>query len=239
MKMKVAYTIFDIRPESYLWAHNICLETLYDYLSTLHPYYYCIGRNPCFTGEFSPPRTQYARYGVIRTTGEEWRSATELYGIHEFVQRFNLDRRRIALAYIEKNEQTEEICIAAMKRSPGALREVVHQTDNICREALRHDGSQLGLVQNKTRELIKLAIENNPYYAMQCLPPDLQTFDVCCFAVRKDWWVNDCIKDEDLRAKVVDAVRESPKRMPVQTWTSWLTSGIQRRRADCASSNED
>jgi hypothetical protein len=104
-------------------------------------------------------------------------------------------------------DQTDEICLAAVKRDPSELYYVVNQTDEICREALRRDGKVLGAVKNKTEEYILLAIESEPRWALRFTPKALQTQKVCFEAAKKDIYALGEIRSRDLRREIAALFR--------------------------------
>ncbi len=80
-------------------------------------------------------------------------------------------------------EQTEELCIAAVKKNPWALRLVKEQTEEICLTAVGSFGLVLSLVKEKTPAVIKAAIKQNGM-SLQHVPEELRTEEICFEAIR-------------------------------------------------------
>ena len=64
--------------------------------------------------------------------------------------------------------QTEEICKAAVKQNPYALVHVKNQTEAICLEAVQQNGLVLEYVHDQTEEICKAAVKQNPD-ALRCI----------------------------------------------------------------------
>ena len=64
---------------------------------------------------------------------------------------------------LSERNQTERICIEAVKQNGMVLSKVVNQTEKICLEAVRQNGLAIRFVNDrfKTKELCKIAVENN------------------------------------------------------------------------------
>lgn len=191
-----SYTIFDCHnPKSYIWAKNIGLERLYELLSNPQAYYGYIGVNTISRNPEEGANTG----AILYSDGTEWRNKSKYYTLEQCIKHYNMDLRRISLSYINQNEQTEEICIAAIQRRPAELYYVVDQTEEICKEAVRRDGKTLSIVRNKTEELVLLAIETEARWALHYTPEHLQTRNVCFEAAKKDIYAIGEIKNKDLR----------------------------------------
>lgn len=65
------------------------------------------------------------------------------------------------LKYIDKNNQTERICLAAVKQYSFSLKFVKNQTEKICLEAVKNNGYSLKYVLNKTEKIILEAYKQN------------------------------------------------------------------------------
>lgn len=70
-----------------------------------------------------------------------------------------LETRGSALVYA--NNQTREMCLAAVKNDGDSLRYVKEQTPEICLEAVRNEGLALRFVKNKTPEICDAALMQN------------------------------------------------------------------------------
>ena len=116
----------------------------------------------------------------------------------------------LALEYI--TDQTEEICIEAVKNNPEALKYVNFQTEKICLEAVKKNGSilkyvniqtdkicleamkycissydnPLKYVENQTEEICLEAIKNSPSYNCPLEHVKNQTDKICLEAVKKN-----------------------------------------------------
>lgn len=69
--------------------------------------------------------------------------------------------RNINLKDIE--EQTEEICLIAVKQDGLALEYVKEQTEEICLEAVRQNGCALPYVKKQTKDICLEAVRQNSY----------------------------------------------------------------------------
>lgn len=204
------YTIFDrVQPEHYIWAKNITLERLYEMLSQVNVYYGYISVN--YIPPFYQEVNSDGRMGVIKSNGTEWNTALNYYTISEFIILYKMDLRRIDLFYIDPIDQNDTICLEAVKRNPSNLYYVVNQTEEICREALRRDGKVLYSVKNKTEEFILLAIETEPWWALQYTPKHEQTRKVCFEAANKDKYAINQIKCEDMRKEIATLFKVAGK----------------------------
>lgn len=74
----------------------------------------------------------------------------------------------ISLAYAEAtgqillhDEQTEELCLAAVKRNGLTLQVIKNQTPEICMAAVKNDGYALQYVKQQTQELCKAAVKRD------------------------------------------------------------------------------
>lgn len=198
------YTIFDGQhPEHYIWARNIGIERLYELLSEAHAFYGHISVN------FIPgiPEEMSSRGAAIQTEELEWKTTFYYYTIREFIKAYKMDLRKIDLFYVDPADQTDEICLAAVKRDPSELYYVVNQTDEICKEALRKDGHVLTYVRNKTEELVRIAINSEPYWALHHTPRSLQTREICFEAAKKDIYALGEIRSRDLRREIAALFR--------------------------------
>ncbi|CCL32146.1 hypothetical protein BN174_3470002 [Clostridioides difficile E15] len=70
-----------------------------------------------------------------------------------------MENRGFALKYIEN--QTEELCLIAVREDPVALQFVKSQTEDICIEAVRRNGYVLKDVNNQTYRMCLEAVKNN------------------------------------------------------------------------------
>ena len=61
----------------------------------------------------------------------------------------------------EIQDQTEELCIEAVKNDGMALQFVKNQNDILCKLAIQQNGMALQFVKNKTKEICFLAVQQN------------------------------------------------------------------------------
>jgi hypothetical protein len=108
--------------------------------------------------------------------------------------------------FIADMEQTEELCITAVRSDGRALRNVKHQTDRICLEAVRRTGIAIGFVNVQTEEICMAAVKQNGDAlqlvkwqthaiclvavtqigtALDLVRADLKTYDICIAAVNQ------------------------------------------------------
>jgi hypothetical protein len=90
-----------------------------------------------------------------------------------------------ALRYV--HNQTEAICLAAVGKHGWALYHVRDKTPKICMAAVRRDGMALRFVPpgRITPEMCREAVNKNGM-ALQYVPEDFKTPDICEIAVGKD-----------------------------------------------------
>lgn len=100
------------------------------------------------------------------------------------------------IKYVDASLQTEELCSLAVMED-GALRYVKNQTEKICMESIRHHVMTLRLVRNKTRNIILLALDDNPAM-LRYVDEEDQTEEICTQAI------------EDLPVTFVYVKRKTP-----------------------------
>lgn len=89
--------------------------------------------------------------------------------------------------------QTEEICLAAVKNDGFALRYVRQQTPEICLAAVANYGNALQFVENQTEDICFAAVKQNPQ-AIKYVRN--QTEEICRFAVMRDWHAIKCVRNQ-------------------------------------------
>lgn len=94
------------------------------------------------------------------------------------------DNNSHLLAFIDN--QTDEICLAAVRKCGSALRYVGRQTEEICLAAVRRDYEALRYVENQTDEICITAIRED-WRAFKHVKN--QTNKVCLVAIKHDWRV--------------------------------------------------
>lgn len=80
-------------------------------------------------------------------------------------------------------DQTEELCLIAVKSEGDALRYVKKQTAKICQAAVKNDGLALKYVKRPSKKIQIAAIENDAYAIEFCKD---QTMELQRLAVRKN-----------------------------------------------------
>ena len=86
----------------------------------------------------------------------------------ETLELLNVYRRNLEILlrdkplYIEKLEQTDELCLIAVQNNGLALQWIddAHQTPEICFEAIKNYGPALEWVQKQTSQLCLIAVSN-------------------------------------------------------------------------------
>ena len=154
----MTYTIHDIHPLTIKpWKEYISLEQLYVCLSKPHAYY------------------TYISYSFVA-----------MMPIADYIEFARLDKTKISLLYIHKWFQTEECCLAAVKRCGGELFYVREglRTPEICMAAVKQDGYAISEVRNKTPDICLVAVKQNPC-ALQFMNEHEQTEEICLEAVSK------------------------------------------------------
>jgi hypothetical protein len=88
-----------------------------------------------------------------------------------------------SLKFLKKEEQTEEICLEAVKQDGKALQYVKKQTEEICLEAVKQNGRALQYVKKQTEEICLEAVKQNGR-ALQFVKE--QTEQMCLEAVKQN-----------------------------------------------------
>jgi hypothetical protein len=103
------------------------------------------------------------------------------------------DLEYIVLAIIENafslsfiKNQTEELCLVAVRRRGIVLQFVKNQTDKICLAAVKQDGTALAYVLNQTDEICLVAVTK---YGFSLLCVKKQTDEICLAAVKENFHV--------------------------------------------------
>ena len=156
------YTIHDYEDQYTLEKNkNISLETLYERLS----------KATCWYNYISMPQVSFSK---MRTA--------------DFIDYYNLDKTKISLFHIHKESQTEEICLAAVKRHGDELSYVVDQNPEICLAAVRSKDDSwdaLYFAKFRNEEMCIEAVKTHPL-ALTHIKPEERTEKVCLEAVKKD-----------------------------------------------------
>ena len=100
------------------------------------------------------------------------------------------------MALGQVRNQTENICIEAVKNNGMALEFVCNQTENICIEAVKNNGMALEFVGEQTENICIEAVKNN-WHLLRYVKE--QTEAICLVAVRQCCWAIDYIANETLR----------------------------------------
>jgi hypothetical protein len=107
----------------------------------------------------------------------------------------------LCLAAVRKNElmlkfvhsQTEEICLTAVQRNGNALKLVHDQTEAICLAAVRQKGWALEFVRDQTEAICMAAVQQHGC-ALQFVY--VQTEALCLAAVREDAWALNYVQNQ-------------------------------------------
>lgn len=108
------------------------------------------------------------------------------------------------LEYIKN--QTEAICLVAVKKDGGALRYVENQTEKICLAAVKQNGWSLDHVQEQTEEICLAAVKNEGL-AIQHVKN--QTEKICIAAVKNDHFAFNYVENQTNKVCLA-ALSESP-----------------------------
>lgn len=100
----------------------------------------------------------------------------------------------LSLQYVEN--QTEEMCLEAVRRDGEALEYVKNQTEEICWEAILSVGGALEYVKNQTEEMCLEAVLSNGFNLI-CVKN--QTEEICRAAVWMSGLALEYVRDEELR----------------------------------------
>ena len=133
------------------------------------------------------------------------------------------------LAYIE--DQSEEMCLeavkinglslyyakvktpaiyaAAIKENPHALNFIEDQTEDLCRLAIQEDGLSIQFVDKKTPSLCLTAVQQNGS-ALSHIPKELWTDELCMEAITQDPTILQLI-DNQTEAMCIVAVSKNPE----------------------------
>ena len=93
-------------------------------------------------------------------------------------------------------DQTEAICLAAVKQNGNILKKVKYKTHNICLEAVRENGNALRYVDHQTKDICLAAVRNNGY-ALQYVKNQIE--EICIEAVRNIGNAMFYVKDQTYR----------------------------------------
>ncbi len=83
----------------------------------------------------------------------------------------------------EVKNQTDELCLIAVKSDPNTLQHVKNQTDKLCLIAIKFDPNTLRFVKNQTDELCLVAIKSDPN-TLRFVKN--QTYELCLVAIKSD-----------------------------------------------------
>ncbi len=90
-------------------------------------------------------------------------------------------------------EQTDELCMQAVKQNGYALEFVKNQTDELCMQAVKQNGCSLKYVKNQTDELCIEAVKQNGY---SLIFVKNQTNEICMEAVKQYGWSLKYVKNQ-------------------------------------------
>ena len=89
--------------------------------------------------------------------------------------------------------QTEQICLEAVRQRGYLLRDVKNQTEQICLEAVKQDSSALQYVENQTEQICLEAVKQDGS-SLQYVKN--QTEQICLEAVKQDSWALLYVKNQ-------------------------------------------
>jgi hypothetical protein len=116
----------------------------------------------------------------------------------ETEQLLDVTKDGLLLEYIDN--QTEKVCIDAVKEDPYALQFVKKQTPEICLVAVKRDGWALQYVKEQTPEICLAAVKQNGW-VLQFVKE--QTLEICLEAVKKYRDAVHKIRDPEMRNLVM------------------------------------
>jgi hypothetical protein len=105
---------------------------------------------------------------------------------------------RYAIMHINRNDQTEEICLASVKLDGSALLSCAYKTNTVCMEAIKNDPRVIRLIKNKTEEMCLTAVEQDGILLMY-IEIEQQTDRVCTTAVEQNPYALKYVKDKVLQ----------------------------------------
>jgi len=94
---------------------------------------------------------------------------------------------------IDPSDQTQEICLAAVKHNGNFLRYVKNQIDEICLTAVKQEGNALKYVKNQTDEICMAAVKQEGN-ALKYVKN--QTDEICMAAVKRDGSALEYVKNQ-------------------------------------------
>lgn len=83
------------------------------------------------------------------------------------------------------SQQTKDICLAALRRNPSAIKYIHNQTDQFCSYSIRKDPNCVQFIKNLTPELCLSAVKLNPM-VLEKIPEKFQTPEACLAAILKN-----------------------------------------------------
>ena len=96
----------------------------------------------------------------------------------------------------EIQNQTEEMCLLAVKQNGMALQFVKNQTEQICLLAVKQNGMALQFVKNQTNEICLLAVKQNGM-ALQFVKN--QTNEICLSAIQQNGMALQFVNDKEYK----------------------------------------
>lgn len=109
------------------------------------------------------------------------------------------------LRFIKESEQTEDVCIAAIRQNPAAFYYVIEKTPNICLALVSTAGWYLQFVKEQTVAICIAAVEND-VTAFQFVKE--QTPNICLAAVMNAGYLLELVIDQTPRI-CLEAVKQS------------------------------
>ena len=100
----------------------------------------------------------------------------------------------------EIEDQTEVICLEAVRRYGQVLEYVKEQTPELCLKAVKRDGWALEYVKDQTPEICLEAVKEN-IYALQFVKE--KTLKICSEAVKQSKWALQFVKEQTEEMKLM------------------------------------
>jgi len=122
----------------------------------------------------------------------------------EYLELYNLiSQNGLELEFVEEQNQTEELCILAVKQDGRALEYVEHQTEEICILAVQQDGYALEFVNEEflTEKICMIAIQQNGM-ALWHVKEQYQTDELCILAVQQNCYAIQHVLNKDIAEKI-------------------------------------
>lgn len=112
-------------------------------------------------------------------------------------------------------EQTEKICLAAVRENPWVIQAVINKTHLICLAAVQGSGLAVEFIEEElqTPELVLVCVQQNGL-ALGLIRKDLKSFSVCLAAVQQNGLAlqyvdEDCFTPSEIESLCIEAVTQN------------------------------